>query len=614
MLNSKLSIPVFNDSILFRSFRLLSKKDQVRLLAAIGIQMACSILDLLGVALAGVLGALAIRGVQSQEPGDRVSRVLEFLNIENSSLQSQIMILALITTFALLSRTIFTVILSRKIIFFLSNRSAKLTYEICGKYFSQDLTNVERMNSQKFLFSVTSGTEIVMIRILGSTANMFTDIASLLLISFGLLLISPLMFASTVALFGLTAVVLHYFLNVRVKLLGTAHTELHIQGNSLILDTYSNYRESFVKQTLPSRLLKIKERRLELSRILGEIAFLPNISKYVFEIAALFGLLIVAAGQFFLGNASQAVGVISIFLAAGMRLAPAAMRVQQSILAIKGASSEAASTIELFEKLIHSASISAHQVPMNTDHSGFVAEVKFENARFSYPGMLAPAINVKSLYIKEGTTVAIVGKSGSGKSTLVDLLLGVRTLNSGSIKISGLSPLDAIIKFPGSMGYVSQETFVGSGTLEENLRGDYLSESVTDDDLDFALDFAQLREFRNGGKENNLRQLGQSGQGLSGGQRQRLGIAKAILTRPKLLILDEATSALDAETEFEISKAIIELRGKVTVVVIAHRLSTIKNADLVVYLDNGEIKASGTFAEVRTQVPEFDVQAKLMAL
>jgi ABC-type bacteriocin/lantibiotic exporter with double-glycine peptidase domain len=228
--------------------------------------------------------------------------------------------------------------------------------------------------------------------------------------------------------------------------------------------------------------------------------------------------------------------------------------------------------------------------------------------------MLVPAVNVEKLDIKEGTTVAIVGKSGSGKSTLVDLLLGVRTLSSGSIEISGLSPLDAVMKFPGSIGYVSQETFVGSGTLEENLRGDYLPDSVTEDDVDFALDFAQLREFRNGGKENNLRQLGQSGQGLSGGQKQRLGIAKAILTRPKLLILDEATSALDAETEFKISEAIRELRGKVTVIIIAHRLSTIKNADLVVYLDNGEIKASGTFAEVRTQVPDFDVQAKLMAL
>ena len=613
-MNPKSNFLALSESIVFRSFLLLNKKDQIRLLVVSTVQMACSILDLVGVALAGVLGALAIRGVQSQEPGDRVSRVLAFLNIENSTFQFQVMFLALITTSVLLSRTVFTVILSRRTIFFLSNRSARLTSEICAKYFSKDLTTVESMNSQKFLFSVTSGTEIVMIRILGTTANMFTDIASLLLISVGLLLVNPIMFISTFALFGITSITLHYFLNIRVKLLGAAHTEQHIQGNSLILDTYSNYRENFVKQTIPARLLKIKERRMELSRILGEIAFLPSISKYVFEVAALFGLLAIAAGQFFLGNASQAVGVISIFLAAGMRLAPAAMRVQQSIIGIKGASSEAASTIELFETLVDSPVISAHQVAMNKDHEGFVAEVNFEKVKFFYPGMLVPSVYVERLHIKEGATVAIVGKSGSGKSTLVDLLLGVRTLSSGSIQISGMSPRDAIMKFPGSIGYVSQETFVGAGTLEENLRGDYLPGSVTDKDVNFALDFAQLREFRTGDNEDSLRQLGQSGQGLSGGQKQRLGIAKAVLTRPKLLVLDEATSALDAETEFEISEAIRDLRGETTVVIIAHRLSTIKNADLVVYLDAGEIVASGTFIELRRLVPDFDTQVKLMAL
>ena len=92
------------------------------------------------------------------------------------------------------------------------------------------------------------------------------------------------------------------------------------------------------------------------------------------------------------------------------------------------------------------------------------------------------------------------------------------------------------------------------------------------------------------------------------------GIARAMFTRPHLLVLDEATSSLDGETESSISNAINELRGSTTVVMIAHRLSTVRNADLVVYLDEGQVLSKGTFDEVRRSVPDFDRQAKLMGL
>jgi ABC-type bacteriocin/lantibiotic exporter with double-glycine peptidase domain len=101
---------------------------------------------------------------------------------------------------------------------------------------------------------------------------------------------------------------------------------------------------------------------------------------------------------------------------------------------------------------------------------------------------------------------------------------------------------------------------------------------------------------------------------MSGGQRQRLGIARALYTKPKLLVLDEATSALDGDTEASISKAFSELKGQVTVIQIAHRLSTVRAADQVIYLENGRIISSGTFDEVRSAVPDFDRQASLMGL
>ena len=108
--------------------------------------------------------------------------------------------------------------------------------------------------------------------------------------------------------------------------------------------------------------------------------------------------------------------------------------------------------------------------------------------------------------------------------------------------------------------------------------------------------------------------MGERGARVSGGQRQRLGIARALFTKPKLLVLDEATSALDAETEANVAAAIQSLRGSTTVVMIAHRLATVRSADLVVYLDQGRALAMGTFEEVRAQVPDFDHQANLLGL
>jgi ABC-type multidrug transport system fused ATPase/permease subunit len=101
---------------------------------------------------------------------------------------------------------------------------------------------------------------------------------------------------------------------------------------------------------------------------------------------------------------------------------------------------------------------------------------------------------------------------------------------------------------------------------------------------------------------------------MSGGQLQRLGIARAIYTNPKMLVMDEATSALDGKTELDVSEAILSLRGNITIVLIAHRLSTVLKADRIVYLDNGKILSIGTFDQVKSEIPEFAKQAKLIGL
>ena len=184
----------------------------------------------------------------------------------------------------------------------------------------------------------------------------------------------------------------------------------------------------------------------------------------------------------------------------------------------------------------------------------------------------------------------------------------------GEVKISNVSPANAIDNWPGAVAYVPQDVLVINGSIRDNVSLGYPVQTVTDELVSDAIRTASLTEFVAGLPEGLNTNLGERGAKISGGQRQRIGIARALFTKPRLLVLDEATSALDGGTEESISTDIHKLKGSTTVVLIAHRLSTVRDADLVLYMDNGEIVARGTFEEVRYAVPDFDRQAKLMGL
>ena len=159
-----------------------------------------------------------------------------------------------------------------------------------------------------------------------------------------------------------------------------------------------------------------------------------------------------------------------------------------------------------------------------------------------------------------------------------------------------------------------QDILIANGTVRENIMLGFDSDPVYDKQVQTAIKIAHLAEFVQALPKGLDQPMGDRGTSISGGQRQRLGIARAIFTAPKLLVLDEATSALDGETEANISSAIQAFRGEATVLMIAHRLSTVLSADRVIYVDKGEIKAQGSFEEVRRAVPDFDQQAKIMGL
>lgn len=593
---------------------MLSPKDQRKVLAVLVLQVCIGVLDLLGVIAIGLLGALSVTGLQSQAPGNQVSSVLNFLQLSSTSLQNQALILGIGAVALLVGRTVISIFFTRRILFFLSNRGARISANLVSRLLSQSLIKIQSRTSQETLFAVTRGVEYVTLQILAPAIVLVSDVALLFIMAIGLFTIDPLTAIGTFLVFFTVGYVLYRFLHVRAGILGARSSELNILSNEKIVEVFSSYRESVVRNRRDFYAREISAHRFALARTLAELNFLPYISKYVIETSVILGALLIGAAQFLLQDAAHAVATLAIFLAAGTRIAPAVLRVQQGSVLIRGSMGQAKPTLDLIEALGTSVSIENFDDKVDVVHEGFLADIRVEGVTVTYPSSITPAIKDVSFAIPAGKSVAFVGPSGAGKTTFIDTLLGVLIPEEGSVQISGLPPQFAVAKWPGAISYVPQDVVIVAGSIRENVALGYPLSEATDELVSSALKIAQLERFVASLPDGMDTQVGERGTKISGGQRQRLGIARAMFTRPHLLVLDEATSSLDAETEAGISEAIHALRGATTVIMIAHRLSTVRDADIVVYMDKGSVSAIGTFYEVRDAVPDFDRQAELMGL
>ncbi|MGG0822829.1 ABC transporter ATP-binding protein [Paenibacillus turicensis] len=225
--------------------------------------------------------------------------------------------------------------------------------------------------------------------------------------------------------------------------------------------------------------------------------------------------------------------------------------------------------------------------------------IKFDHIVFEYE-QGRQALKGINLDVKSGQSVALVGHTGSGKSTIINLLSRFYDVTEGAITIDGYDIRDVTVQsLRSQISVVLQDTFIFSGTIRDNIRFGRLD--ATDEEVEEVAKSVDAHDFIMKLPKGYDTEVEERGSALSMGQRQLLSFARALLANPRILILDEATASIDTETELKIQEALkVLLKGR-TSFIVAHRLSTIRNADLIVVLDHGEIKETGSHAQLMEQ-------------
>jgi len=572
------------------SFKVLPLATKRRLLIVSIVQGALSILDLVALILVGSLGSLAVTGIQSSEPASSNALVLNIFNLNGASFQKQVAILGIVTALLLITKTLSSAYLNYRIFFFMSTVSAQISSNLMSRYVNTTFLDIKKRSSQETLQALTSGVSSISNGIVSNFVSLVSDLFLLFVMILGVSTIDPKIGFFTLFFFGGVAIMTYRFTSRAAEEIAGFLVHENITSNNQVLMVTRMFREIATRGMLGTYSNRIKDGRFRISKLEANQAFVPFVTKYIMELTIIVGGLLLTALQFAIENAAEAMSGIAVFILASSRVSPAILRVQQALIQVKAAVAGSSITFGILEELKGRSEISSNDPRFELNHVGFSPEILFESILFTYPGSKKIIFKDLSIHIDSGEIVSIVGPSGSGKTSFADLILGQLTPQLGQILVSGLPPKSAQLRYPGAIAYVPQEIYLFQGTIKENILLGFTGLEVDENYIWDALERAELAEWVNSQDETLNHRISENGSNISGGQRQRLGLARALLTKPKILILDESTSSLDKNTEIEIAKTISKLKGQATVISIAHRPAMIKISSRVI--DISRIKSN----------------------
>ncbi len=341
-----------------------------------------------------------------------------------------------------------------------------------------------------------------------------------------------------------------------------------------------------------------------------QVSMIMAAPRYFLEIFAFGGILSVTLYLYSNGgNLQSALPRLSLYAVAGYRLLPALQRAFTAASRIKH-------YLPVLDKLQPDLVVALHQKAeqdTQTKVLPFQKSINLENVDFHYENMSNLILDKFNVQIKKGEIVAFIGSTGAGKTTLIDLIVGLLNVTNGALKVDNqIVNKDNQSAWQKQIAYVPQEVFLFDDTIARNIVIGESDEKIDMERVKMVTKMADIYEFISKELPNKFdEKIGERGVRLSGGQRQRLGLARALYRSPAVLVLDEATSALDTVTENSIIETLKMLPDEITTIIIAHRLSTVRHADCIYLLENGKIKARGSYADLEASSIDFQEMVEL---
>jgi ABC-type multidrug transport system fused ATPase/permease subunit len=595
---------------------LMEEKDRKKIVFLGLIQFCVSMLDLFALLLIGLVTSLSLSDISVQPSSSYVKIITNLSIFRGLDLKTIIFILGGISAILLILKTAVSAMITRKIIGFLSIREAAVSSRYMDEVLSLSPLDQRRWSPQYISGVALTGANCAITITLGQIVNGIVECLSILLLFLGVTVVNPSVTFSTVIYFSSLAYFSTKYLGKKIRFAGQESYRLGISSTELIQNSISTAREVYTSHTQKNISMKFSDQRFSSYKATRSKAFIGLIPKFIFEVGLVLGAIFICTAQIYFYDAHKAITGMVVFLALTSRLVPSLLKIQNSLLELRAANSPTINFLEEFAKAKslrgqrdEALAVAEAKIPAGEKTDVFTPAISCQNIFVKYPDSQSPTLKGIDLEIPAGSFVAIVGPSGAGKTTLVDALLGIAIPTEGFVTISGVSSNAAMEKWPDKVKYVPQDVQLVSGTIRENICWPESTLNISDLNIQNVLRLVELTEWLEDQSEGLDTKIGLGGSNLSGGQKQRLGIARALVKKPQILILDESTSSLDTETESLISNRILRNMDGLTRVVIAHRLSTVIHADKLVYLENGFKVGEGTYDKLRELVPQFDKNA-----
>ena len=472
---------------------------------------------------------------------------------------------------------------------------------LVGHARAPQLLRLER-NSSETLRTIMNSVDQVVSGVVFATVLLVSNVAVAVAVALGLVLASPVVAIAISVYFALIG--FGWVRGVRGALArrGQRTQELSAERYRLVLQGISAAKEL----QLRGRSLFYAEAAVERTRGINAAMRGATVAggslRYLLETSLVIGAVLVVAVAGLTSGRASALPAVGLVLAGAFRLLPA---LNQILFLSNGVQFNKAAT-EIVEREVDSfgrfAGGAAEVGGPEAEPYRLERELRLDSVTFRYPTRPDAVLRGVSLTVRAGESFGIVGPTGSGKSTLLDIILGVLDADEGTIEIDG-RPLDVLrAGWQRSIGYVPQDVYLVDDSLRANVALGWYGDEIDDARIADAIQLAGLEDVVKGLPDGVNTVVGERGVRLSGGQRQRVGLARALYTRPSVLVLDEATSNLDQLTERRIVETLNALEGEITMIVVTHRLVSVEQCDNIIYLERGTIGAEGRFEDLPTSI------------